>query len=66
MEMFTYLTKGTSLEDVSLKISTVRAKVDCLSCDWRGDGQVEYDHVKCPRCRGDVRVLRGQELQFNF
>ncbi len=66
MEMYNYLTKNSPLNDVKIKISTVKAKIDCLSCDWKGDAHIKENHVECPRCRSDVNVLKGHELRFNF
>ena len=66
MELYSYLTKDSSLKDVEIKISTIKAKIDCLSCDWKGDAQIKENHVECPRCRSDVNVLSGHELHFDF
>ncbi len=62
MKLFSFLTEGSELGKTKLKIKAVRAKVDCLSCDWKGDPKIYRNHVECPRCRGDVKVLKGQEF----
>ena len=49
-----------------MKINPVKAKVSCNSCDWRGDPDVQPDHVRCPRCLSDVEVLSGNEFEVHF
>jgi len=63
MRLYKYLTKGTKLEDVELKIKWIPAKVECTSCDWRGDPDIQQNNVRCPRCLSEVKILRGNEFQ---
>ncbi len=66
MKLYKYLTEESRLRDVKLKIKPVRAKVGCLSCDWRGDPEIMRNGVRCPRCRSDVEILRGHEFEVQF
>jgi Zn finger protein HypA/HybF involved in hydrogenase expression len=61
--LFEYLTKGSSLENVKLKIKGVPAKIECMSCDWKGDPDIQHNNVRCPRCLSDVKILSGHEFQ---
>lgn len=63
MRLFGFITKNTRLEDVKLKIKHVPAKVQCTSCDWKGDPDIQPNEVRCPRCLSPVNILRGNELQ---
>jgi Zn finger protein HypA/HybF involved in hydrogenase expression len=66
MNFFNYLTQGSDLQNARIKIKPIRARVRCLSCDWKGDPQIKTDGVECPRCRSDVEVLNGHEFQVQF
>jgi Zn finger protein HypA/HybF involved in hydrogenase expression len=63
MRLFNYLTKGTQLEGAKLKIKAIPAKVECLSCDWKGDPEIKPNDVRCPRCLSEVKILCGNEFQ---
>ncbi len=63
MRLFEYLTKGTRLEGTKLKIKSVPAKIECLSCDWKGDPDIKPNDVRCPRCLSEVRITQGDEFQ---
>ena len=62
MKLFDYLVEESSLKDIKLKIKPVKAKVSCLSCDWKGDPDIMPNGVRCPRCRSDVEILSGHEF----
>ena len=64
MKLFEYLTKESRMRDIKLKIKTVKARVNCLSCDWKGDPEMQRNGVRCPRCRKDVEILSGHEFHF--
>ena len=64
MRLFDYLTKDTKLEGAKLKIKAIPAKIECLSCDWKGDPDIKPNDVRCPRCLSEVKILRGDELQI--
>ncbi|UCD03239.1 MAG: hydrogenase maturation nickel metallochaperone HypA [Candidatus Aenigmatarchaeota archaeon] len=66
MKLFEYITHESRLQDLKLKIKTVKARVRCLSCDWKGDPEIVRNGVRCPRCRSDVKVLRGHEFHFEL
>lgn len=63
MKLFEYLTKNTGLEGAKLHIKGIPARVECLKCDWKGDPDIQPNHVRCPRCFSDVRILSGHEFQ---
>ena len=63
MKLFEFLTENTSLQGAKLKIKSVPARVDCLSCDWKGDPEIKDSGVRCPRCLSDVKILSGREFQ---
>ena len=63
MKLFNYLTEGSRFEKTRVSIKTVRAKIVCDNCSWKGDGKVLEDRVRCPRCKNeDVEVLQGNEM----
>jgi Zn finger protein HypA/HybF involved in hydrogenase expression len=63
LKLFSYLTEGSSVGKTRVSVTSVRAKVYCGNCDWKGDAAVLADRVRCPRCRhGDVVVLSGNEM----
>lgn len=66
IKLFRFITKNTDLENAELKIKSVPARIDCLSCDWKGDPDIRKNDVKCPRCKSGVNVLSGGELQVTF
>jgi Zn finger protein HypA/HybF involved in hydrogenase expression len=65
-KLFDYLTEGSSLGKTKLNIKPVKARVRCLSCDWKGDPGIKDNHVECPRCRSEVEILSGHELKMQF
>jgi len=65
LKLFKYVTRNTRLEQTALKINPVRARVDCMKCDWKGDPEIKYNGVACPKCRGPVKVLRGREFRVH-
>jgi Zn finger protein HypA/HybF involved in hydrogenase expression len=65
-KLFNYLVKESSLKDVKLKIKPVRAKVKCVSCDWKGDPDIQRNGVRCPRCRSEVEILSGNEFHIDL
>ncbi len=66
MKLFNFLTENTRLQETRISIETVKAKVSCNSCDWKGDPEILHDHVRCPRCRSDVDVLKGNEFEVHL
>ncbi len=66
MKLFDYLVKESSLREVKLKIKPVRARVNCLSCDWKGDPEMANNSIRCPRCRSDVEILQGNEFHISL
>jgi Zn finger protein HypA/HybF involved in hydrogenase expression len=66
MKLFNYLTEGSRFEKTKISIKSVRAKVLCDNCNWKGDAKVLEDHVRCPRCRHEgVQVLQGNEMEVH-
>lgn len=64
-KLFDYLVEESSLKDIKLKIKPVKAKISCLSCDWKGDPEIKANDVQCPRCRSEVQILSGHEFHIN-
>ena len=64
-KLFDYLVEESSLKDIKLKIKPVKAKIDCLSCDWKGDPEIQRNNIRCPRCRSEVQILSGHEFHIN-
>ncbi len=65
-KLYNYLTEESRLKDVKLKIKGIKAKVKCMSCDWKGDPHIKPNHVQCPRCFSDVHILKGNEFQVHL
>lgn len=63
---FDILKRGT-LKDAELKIEVIKSRIRCKECGYEGGVNYldELDHLFpllfCPRCRGDVEIIRGKE-----
>ena len=66
MKLFGYLTKGSRLEGVKVRIDTVPLKAECDYCDWTGKPELPGKGPQCPRCKRDARLLQGNELQITL
>lgn len=67
IKLFNYLTSRGKLDGAKLKIKSVRAKIDCLKCDWKGDPKILPNSVICPRCLSEnIKILKGHEFHMTF
>lgn len=64
------ITRGTALEGSTLIIQPEETELQCLSCGYQGkaDKVGEEFHMAmpslvCPKCRGKVKVLKGQSCR---
>jgi hydrogenase nickel incorporation protein HypA/HybF len=63
------LFKGSVAEGAEVKIKTIKARIHCKTCGYRGgmrsDQEDSFRHLippTCPRCNGiQMRVVKGQE-----
>ncbi len=70
---FEILTEGTRLEEASLVIEAVPARVACGHCGFEGAAEVLEDEafhfavpvLSCPVCGGDVEIRAGRDLSID-
>ncbi|MCD6495945.1 MAG: hydrogenase maturation nickel metallochaperone HypA [Candidatus Aenigmarchaeota archaeon] len=66
LKLYEYLAWESPLSKVKIRVKPVKAKIQCLSCDWKGDPEILKNGVRCPRCKGDVKILRGNEFSVEL
>lgn len=63
------ITSDPIIDHDALRITTVKARVKCLSCDYEGPldyAEREEYHLRlprfcCPECGGEIEILEGKE-----
>lgn len=62
------VTKGTKLEGSKLMVEHEKIEVECEHCGYKGGVKTidnDFDQhsipiLSCPKCNGDIRVVKGQ------
>ncbi len=64
---YNVLTEENALKGSKLVIQTVRAEVQCNTCDYRGkieyfrEFHLETPVLQCPECKNIVEIIKGRE-----
>lgn len=66
LKLYKYLAWESPLSKVKIKLKPVKAKIQCLSCDWKGDPEILRSTIRCPRCKSDVKILSGDEFHVEL
>ncbi len=70
---FEIIAQGTRLDEASLEIEEVEARIRCPECGYTGKAEYLDDPafhfvipvLTCPRCGAEVDVLSGRELYID-